>query len=212
MRSVCLFCLVVLLGGCAFTDMKLPLPVKGLDPTVAGGGGREVVVTVPFADDRGVKRCGMKKNGYNMDTADIVCQGDPALWLGKLFADELRASGFRVLGADDARKPSAVRLDGGLLTVFVEPVIGAWSGSLETDLQVKLVATSDTGLRAERVFFVKGAKKGLMVVTDQPVQTAFHRATQDLLREMVQAVFELMLKYPQLGGGEIRSGRAGAAG
>ncbi len=96
-------------------------------------------------------------------------------------------------------RPGALRLEGSLLKIFVEPVIGAWSGSLEADLSVKLRATSETGLEAERTFFVKGWKGGQLASTMQPYHTALHRATQQLLEEMVRAILELMDHYPQLG-------------
>ena len=191
--------LILLSSGCAFTNIPLTLPTRGLDQTVAGGRGRQVIVVQPFADERAVRdRCGMQKNGYNMDTADAVCQSAPDAWIAKLLADELRATGFTVLGADAENRPGALRVDGTLLKIFVEPVIGFWSGSLEADLAIKLHATTQTGLAAERSFFVKGWKAGV-VSTSQPFHTALDRATQAVLEEMVRAIVELMDRYPQLG-------------
>lgn len=141
----------------------------------------------------------MQKNGYNMDTADAVRQSPPDAWIAKLLADELRASGFMVLGPDDPSRSSALHIDGTLLQLFVEPVIGAWTGSLEADLSVRLRATTTTGLEAERTFLVKGWKGGQLASTMQPYHTALDRATQAMLDEMVRAILELMDRYPQLG-------------
>ncbi len=187
-------------SACAFTDIPLTLPTKGLANTVPGGNGRQMIVVVPFSDRREIReRCGMQKNGYNMDTANAVCQSDPNTWIAELLADELRASGFTVLDLDNPHRPGALRIDGSLLKIFVEPVIGAWTGSLEADLSVKLRVTTQTGLEAERTFFVKGWKGGQLASTMQPYHTALHRATQQLLEEMVRAILELMDHYPQLG-------------
>jgi hypothetical protein len=194
---------VLLSSGCAFTDIRLTLPKEPLENTISGGNGREVIVANAFADERTIReRCGMQKNGYNMDTAAAVCQSDPNAWIATLLADELRASGFSVLGADSDRRPSALQIDGSLLKIFVEPVLGAWTSSLEADLSVKLRATSETGLAAERTFFVKGWKGGQLASTSQPYHTALHRATQALLEEMVRAIVELMNEFPQLGSAE----------
>jgi hypothetical protein len=207
LRTGLLTTAALLLSACAFTDIPLTLPTKGLEDTVQGGRARQVIVVAPFADDREIReRCGMQKNGYNMDTADAVCQSDPAAWIATLLAEELRASGFTVLDETAAHRPSALRVEGSLLKIFVEPVIGAWSGSLEADLSVKLRAGSDTGLHAERTFFVKGWKGGAMLSTAQPYHTALHRATQEMLQQMVRAVFELFERYPELG----RMSRPGA--
>jgi len=190
----------LLSSACAFSNISLTLPTRGLERPLSGGKGRQVIVVAPFADEREIKtRCGMQKNGYNMDTADAVCQGDPAAWIAQLLADELRATGFTVLTVDAAHRPGALRIEGSLGKLFVEPVIGAWSGSLEADLFVRLRVSSETGLAGERGFLVKGWKGGQIVSTTTPYNTALDRATQETLEEMVRAVLELMDRYPQLG-------------
>ena len=199
-ETAVLVTLACLTSACAFTDVPLTLPTRGLDPTIPGGRGRQVIVVVPFSDARQIRqRCGMQKNGYNMDTADAICQSDPNAWFAQLLADELRASGFSVLDDEAEHRPTALRIEGSLIKIFVEPVIGFWSGSLEADLSVKLRATTQTGLEAERTFFVKGWKGGAQVSSSQVFQTALQRATEAILGEMVNAILELMDRYPQLG-------------
>ena len=61
-----------------------------------------------------------------------------------------------MLSTEEGSRDSALKIDGVLLKIFVEPVVGFWSTVIESGLGVKLVATSRTGLRAERTFFVKG--------------------------------------------------------
>jgi hypothetical protein len=196
--------LVMSLSACAFTDIRLTLPTRKLESTVPGGNGRQVIVLTPFVDEREVReRCGRQINGYGMDTADAICQSDPTAWIAERLTDELRASGFTVLEESAEHRPGALRVDGSLLRLFVEPKIGFWSGSLEADLSVKLRATSQTGLVSERTFFVKGWKGGVMASTTQPYLTSLHRATQALVEEMVRAVVELMDRYPQLGSREF---------
>jgi hypothetical protein len=141
----------------------------------------------------------MQKNGYNMDTADAVCQDDPGRWLASLLANELRISGFEVLSADAPHKPGALRIEGRIGKLFVEPVMGAFSGSLEADLFVRLHVKSDSGLVGERGFFVKGWRGGQALSLTGSFNTALDRATQQALEEMVRAVIELMDRYPQLG-------------
>jgi hypothetical protein len=200
MRKVAFLALAAVLSGCALTDFALTMPVTGLATPIPGGAGREVIVMAPFRDARQIRhRCGMKKNGYNMDTADATCNIPPDIWLAQILTDELRASGFKIIAPGAPRRPGALVIEGDVLKVFVEPVIGAWSGSLEADLSVKLVATSDSGLRAERTFFVKGTRKGVIAITATPYQSALERATNDLVSEMVEAILQLMNTYPQLG-------------
>ncbi len=199
-KTILMVVLLALLSGCAFTEMKLNMPMTGLETSILGGNGREISVVIPFSDARpSPKRCGMKKNGYNMDTADAICKIPPGKWLSQLLADELRASGFKVIKKAKPQNKNTLVIEGKVSKVFVEPVIGMWSGSLEADLDVNLVATTQSGLKAERHFFSKGIKKGVFAIVQTPYQTSLKRAADSLLANMVEAIFYLMNSYPQLG-------------
>jgi hypothetical protein len=103
-----------------------------------------------------------------------------------------------VLVTDDGARDSALRIEGVLLKIFAEPVVGFWSGTVETDLNVKLVATSKTGLRAERTFFVKGEEQS--VIWPQGIfNDSVANGSRELLGKMVNAILELMKLYPELG-------------
>jgi len=196
MKCVALI-LAAALSGCAFTDVPVTLPTTPATG-MTGGDGRQIVVVSPLTDERPFRdKCGIQKNGYNMETAKAVCSMDPAVWVAQMLAAELKAAGFSVV-SKEAAKPSALQLNGSLLQIFVEPVIGFSTISLETDINVKLVATSQTGLLAERSFFVKGVESGLVARAGN-FQTSVDKATQTILRDMVAAVISLMNRYPQLG-------------
>lgn len=191
--------LALMLSGCATTDVKLKLPPTGLPTAIPGGNQRQIVLTLPFADTRQVPTlCGVQKSGYGDETATVYCEGDPARWIAQALAAELEKSGFTVLSADEGARDTAVRIEGTLLKLFAEPVLGPWLTTIETDLSVRLVATSRTGLRTERTFFVKGGRESI-VWTDQCFNESLARGTQDLLAKMVGAILELMRQYPELG-------------
>jgi len=189
----------LLLSGCATTDVNLKQPPAGLETPIPGGNQRQVIVTIPFTDERQIKnRCGLQKGGYGNETATAYCMGDPAQWIAAMLAAELRASGFTVLTTPEGSRDSALKIDGVLLKIFAEPVVGAWSTLIESDLSVRLVATSRTGLGAERTFFVKGNVENV-IWTQGIFNDSVERGTRVLLRKMVEAILELMKQYPQLG-------------
>ena len=201
MRRVWLPCaiLVLMLSGCSTTDVKLLPPPAGLTAPIPGGAQRQVIITVPFADARQItNRCGMQRSGYGDETASAYCEGDPAQWIAALLAAELKASGFTVLSTEEGARDSALKIEGVLLKLFAEPVIGPWLTAIETDLSVKLVVTSRSGLRAERTFFVKGDREAI-VWTQGTFNDSLDRGTRQLLGKMVEDILELMKRYPQLG-------------
>lgn len=186
------------LGGCAFTKVPLETPHQ-VHANVHGGGDRQIVLVTPLTDARTDRhRCGMQKNGYNMETADVVCQEDPTVWLARLLRAELVNAGFSVLAEDETHKTSAVRVQGSLVKLFDEVVIGFWMLGFETDIQVKLVASSETGLLAERSVFVKGTTHG-QVGRAGNFQNSLQHATEEVVKQIVEDLKALMDRYPDLG-------------
>src|SRR5262245_28978193 len=181
---------LLLTAGCAFQTVPITLP-KTATTGLRGGEGRRVVVAIPFADERSDRqRCGTQKNAYNMATADAICSEDPAVWIAGMLAQELRSAGFSVLDDSDQRPRSAVRIKGTLIQFFIEPVIGFTSGTLESDLHVKLTLSSESGLRADRSFYVKGTESALFG-THGEFQKAVDESVEQMLKEMVSAILSL---------------------
>jgi uncharacterized lipoprotein YajG len=148
---------------------------------------------MPFADERPARdRCGMQKNGYNMDTANVYCAEEPARFLADLLAKELAASGFRVVPATEG---AAVRIEGRLQQFFVEPKIGFFTFTPEADVHVRLVASAATGLLAERDFYVKEVEESL-VGTEDNFQQASNAAVRAVVKDMVAAIIALLDRYP----------------
>lgn len=185
-------------SGCAFVDVTVRPPERAVGSGVSGGRGRIVQVVIPFAEGRPEQnRCGMMKNGLNMDTANVLCSAPPTEWLAALLAAELQAAGFKVIPAAQA-SPGAVRIEGTLLQFFVEAKIGLVTYSPEADVHVRLVATSASGLLAERDFYVKETETSAMG-TEANFQAASTSAAQSVVKSMVEAVVGLMNRYPELG-------------
>ena len=198
MRFFFIVVIALSFSGCAFTNYTLHLP-EGIGAGLHGGEGRKIYVNIPFADMRpDQSRCGMQKNGYNMDTASGTCSQEPAAWLAKILARELRAAGFEILAQSEGSIVDAVHVEGQLLQVFVEPVIGFWTIEAEADVHVKLVLQSDSGFKAERNFYIKASHTSLLA-TPELMQGAMSEAVTQTVVQMVAAIVSIMDRYPQLG-------------
>src|SRR5258705_12680779 len=111
--------LILMLSGCAATDVMLTPPASGLKMPIPGGNQRQVVITMPFSDARQImKRCGLQRSGYGGETATAYCEGDPTHWLAAKLAREVAASGFTVLSTDQSARDSALNIAGALLKIF----------------------------------------------------------------------------------------------
>jgi len=216
-RAALIAVLVLTCTGCALVKVSVKPPESGLETPIPGGSQRQIIVTIPFQDSRSsMFRCGVQKGGFGNEIADAGCQGSPADWIPMLLARELEASGFTVLQSEEGARDTALKIEGAVLKIFVEPVVGVWSTTVESDFNVKLVATSKTGLHAERTFFSKGERTSI-IWPQGTFDDSVRRGTHDLLSKMVQAILELMTRYPELGfdrrggatvvGGRLEAGR-----
>ncbi len=194
------FLLLLFTGGCAFVDLNVAPPnANGLIEQSSIGRGREIVLDASFADRRPFpSRCGMQKNGYNIDTADVKCIVSPPVWLSAALEQGLVNAGFRVRKSNEPGTATAVHIEGAVLQFFVEPDVGFVTFTPEADISVKLVVTSASGLRAERVFYVKGTEESL-VGTEDNFQKAADDGTRQVVQAMVTAIATLLDRYPQLG-------------
>ena len=194
--------LVALLGsnGCAFLDLRVhppePHELPALPPM---GRGREVLVDIPFVDGRPDRsRCGMQKNGYNMDTASVICEVPPEQWLSHALAQGLQRAGYRVLAPGATPGPTTIRVTGMVQQFFVEPHVGFFLFTPEADIGVRLMVTSGTGLHAERAFYFK-AREPALFGTESKFQAAARAATDDAVAGMVQSITQLVDRYPDVG-------------
>jgi hypothetical protein len=191
--------------GCAFTNVEVHPPDTKTTAQLAAEGrggpgrGREIIVHAPFADvRRSPSRCGMQKNGYNMDTADVKCTDPPGRWLADALGIELARVGYKPLRADAVPGPTTVVVRGAVHQLFLEPKHDFWTLTVEGDVSARLVVTSASGLHAERGFYVKGTETGF-ASSEATFQASADDATRQIARRMVGALTELLDHYPDLG-------------
>jgi uncharacterized lipoprotein YajG len=192
----------LLSAGCALTDETIHLPSPE-EVAVASqrGGGRPLAITMRFADGRrDAQRCGMKKNGYNVDTASVLCAEDPSTLVPLVLARELRSAGFRVV-VD--RRPNAASLpadtipvlSGTIEQLFIEFKSNFFGGVMEADVGLFLTVRTPDGRMARRRFFVKG-QEGSTFATVDDMRAALVSAVHELMLDVVGAVANLMDNVP----------------
>ena len=182
------------LTSCGSSGLTLPLPTRGVDtPINFGGRERSVFVISPFEDERAnPNRCGIRKRALGAEAGDIRCASDPNEWIAQLLKEHLRNAEFSVVETPTGR---TLVVHGQLVKLDVEPVLA--DGSVETDIHVKLIATTESGLRAERNLFVKKSIFG-----DPRRKGSYNRSidlgASTMAYEMVNAILHLMDRYPGL--------------
>ncbi|MBC7052059.1 hypothetical protein G6O46_23925, partial [Salmonella enterica subsp. enterica serovar Enteritidis] len=118
-KVLLLLCASVLSTGCAFANVDVHPPESSgavrpaSQAAKSPGRKREVIVFSPFVDERPERRrCGMQKNGYNMDTANVECTEPPGTWFADELALELTRAGYQPLRSDAVPGPTTIVLHG----------------------------------------------------------------------------------------------------
>ena len=180
-------------GGCAFSDLTIQMPQP--DTTTGYSGGNERVLIVPaFVDKRAEQRIGMKKNNYNMDTANVFANQSVNEWLGTRLSNELRSAGFIVNPQGD--NPNAAKIQGFTRQLFIEPVIQWTTVDLESDLSVLIRVSRPDGLEAERRYFVKGLEQALFGLDDTYARS-LRKSSDDLMKRVVADIINLLNRFPE---------------
>ncbi|MBX3186359.1 MAG: hypothetical protein KF819_05055 [Labilithrix sp.] len=186
--------LLAALAGCAFIPSTVSLDAPRSRPRASAPTGPRVLVVGPFVDARHERgRCGMKKNGYNGDLADVFCDAPPASWIAARLTGDLRAAG---LDAVEPPESAPIRVEGTLLQFFTEPRIGGFTLDQETDIHVKLRVTSSDGLVAERELYVKGVETSI-AADDETIQASVDDASRRIAEAMSRAVVSLVTHVPR---------------
>ncbi len=135
----------------------------------------------------------MKKNNFQMDTANVYANQDINAWLGIRLGKELKSSGFKV--QEEGTGTKAIRIQGHTLKLFIEPVVQWTTVDMETDLSVRIVVARGDGFEAERTYFVKGLSQAL-AGTGQNYDVSLNNATDSLMKRLVADLINLLNRYP----------------
>jgi hypothetical protein len=158
--------------------------------------GRAIVVVSPFTDRRpDSNRCGMKKNGYNSETANVHCDSAPNAVLAQALSAELAAAGFRVFPSSKQAGPGAMILWGDLEQVFVEAKNQFLYGAIETDIALKLKVKFPSGAWYERRLYVKGAEASVFAA-DGDFTVSYESGVRNMVTAAVGAVANLADDVP----------------
>jgi len=133
--------LLPILTSCAFIDQEVFLEYG--QAHYAGTKIDKKLYINRFNDCRNDKvRIGIVKNGYGFETANVVTKQDVCLWIGNCLTMELEKAGYNVIKTDisirDIPFDKNIFLDGHVLKVFSEPVIGLWGIDFVSNISVKI--------------------------------------------------------------------------
>lgn len=185
----------LLLHGCAFAQVKVKLDPSA---TVASTEGlqREVVV-FPSVDERENPRsCGARRNVYGADVGRVRCQMEPTQWLNEAVLRGLHHRSFKVVQLHSAKSGSPLHVSLGLRTLFIDEILEGDGVTMVADVEVHVTVRSNTGLLAERSFFVRERE---FSANESSYQDTLTLASRRMQNHILDAIVELADRYPALG-------------
>ena len=172
--------LAVLMTGCTTKMLNLPASA-GLVTNTTVGRDRAVAIRVPFSDEREVQDlCGKGRR------LTLLCDQEVAPWLTELLVQELTDWGFDVYTDTSQVGQNTLLIEGALQRFFVSVrVINFVSITSVAEINVKLVARSDSGFERTQSFFAEadsGPEYFRLHTWD------YHESTLGALKKIIQAM------------------------
>ena len=138
-RSLILYLLLlglIYLSGCAITDYTITRAydpqVNKLENTQNYSICTKVNYTAEFTSD--VRAVGVKKNGYNQETARVYLNDSVENWILNAFQQELKMAGYLI---NDKNAKNQINVTMNVEQFFVEPWVGFWSANLWSILKIE---------------------------------------------------------------------------
>jgi len=185
------------LCGCALTKDHIALNYTPQQNVAKVAGAEEAGVVVSVADTRAVRdRVGSKKNGYGMETAEIIATNDVALVLSKALETELSARGFKI-------QPGSAKLDVELNKCLNDFKMGMWSGSAIAELVINVqLKKADGTIAYTRLLSTEAQNTGIQLSSGENAKIALERAFQNSIRVLMEdkQFIDTLLTVGKIGG------------
>ena len=196
--SRCEVLIILILGaeiaGCAYSDITVPMPPVAGTSLYSGGADRPVVVPA-FVDKRpDQRRIGMRTSSRKEYIGNVLPAMNVNEWLGARLGHELKSAGFQLVAEGDNAKAS--RIQGFTRKLFIEPVVGWFSGDVETDLSILIHVSRPDGLEAERRYFVKG-HASTFIATEYSYVSSLRQARDTLMKRVVADIINLLNRFQE---------------
>jgi len=204
--------LLAITVSCA-SPLRLEKPSGHVSVGFTGGDGRRIAVVSPFEDNREAPKCSKgpedldaKKPIYTSLHNRLGCSPSPPEWLAERLAQGLESAGFDVLtpaermALDPEKQRDVITVEGRLDMLEIEVLPQMQIVFAEADLQVEIVVSAASGLRASRRFHIKSQDAGLAVGADTQ-QLVFDETADRAVRDISAAILSLLNRYPASGDG-----------
>lgn len=166
--------------GCALTTERVNLAYTPQSYAAKVQSAETVNLTVQVSDARIIRdRVSAKKNGYGMEMAAIVADGDVAASLAQAIQTELRARGFGVNGG-----PILVAVE--LSKFWNDFKIGFWAGSADAELVMNVqVRKADGTILFSKLVTGNGNVPSLQIMNGSNAKLALDAALNDAVSDLV---------------------------
>lgn len=194
-----LFAGLAMLQACAFVDQTVNLDYTPQGYAPKGSG--EVVTGAPqsaFINEvnaKGQLVVGTVRNGFNMKTADVIADQDPAEWISNALAEELKLAGYTVVPSDkpiidDA--PKAIELT--VTRVFADQDTGLVTVGAISTLNYEIVVKSNgTKLLRLPVHYSGDVSDRSLIGNESLKSASLKEALERSLSEAMPKVLEALL-------------------
>ena len=185
-----------MLSGCVFKDQKIEVEYES-DNIKAHQIG--IVCLNKFSDNRRVKqRIGVVKNGYGMETANVLTDQDITIVISKAIKKELNNLGYEVklINVDFGEGIKSYQgcdvVDGSIKNFFVEPIMKFTEIEDRAIITVDILVQTEAGKEFKKTYSANGKSFSNLGVTARLAKEAMDKALQNIILDIKADIPKIM--------------------
>lgn len=135
--------LAIATQACAFIDNEVQLEYQSVTGLAPNPGNTRVIFLSLIEDSRPDKtRVGVIRNGYGMETANVLSKDDVRVWVSNTLKGNLEQAGYTVRTVEGAFTPTdgQFHLSGEIIRAYSDPRMGFFTITVQGDVQAAMQA------------------------------------------------------------------------
>ena len=192
-RLLIIALLTISAQACAFIDNEVQLEYQSVAGLTPNPSNTRVIFLSLIEDSRPDKmRVGVIRNGYGMETANVLSKDDVRVWISNTLKGNLEQAGYSVRAVEGAFAPTdgQFHLSGEIIKAYSDPQVGFLTITVQGDVQAVMQAQFQ-GRRTNKLIIGQYSEESLVSSGGDMHKRVLNNALLDFVQKAMSWLNEL---------------------